>query len=147
MLCFSIGIPISQWVYSTFTVTPQKGKKIEQPKLYHFSCSICTERIASNYKLFHDASPDGDMMFFAALKMMLLPMVAMMQCLPSCARRHTSLGEAVIISASDIICPIGQIALKKPRQRRGFFVAAVKGFEPLHTESESAVLPLHNTAI
>ena len=28
-----------------------------------------------------------------------------------------------------------------------FFVAAVKGFEPLHTESESAVLPLHNTAM
>ena len=28
-----------------------------------------------------------------------------------------------------------------------FFLAAVKGFEPLHTESESAVLPLHNTAM
>lgn len=28
-----------------------------------------------------------------------------------------------------------------------FYLAAVKGFEPLHTESESAVLPLHNTAI
>ena len=26
-------------------------------------------------------------------------------------------------------------------------MAAVKGFEPLHTESESAVLPLHNTAM
>ena len=28
-----------------------------------------------------------------------------------------------------------------------FFLAAVLGFEPRHTESESAVLPLHNTAI
>ena len=27
------------------------------------------------------------------------------------------------------------------------FLAAVLGFEPRHTESESAVLPLHNTAI
>ena len=43
------------------------------------------------------------MMFFASLKMMLLPLVAMMRCLPQCAVRHTSfakrasLGEAVII--------------------------------------------------
>ena len=30
----------------------------------------------------NDASPYGDMMFFASLKMMLLPLVAMMRCLP-----------------------------------------------------------------
>ena len=29
----------------------------------------------------------------------------------------------------------------------GFLVAAGEGFEPSHTESESAVLPLHNPAI
>ena len=37
------------------------------------------------------------MMFFALLKMMLLVSLAMMRCLPQCAVRHTSLGEAVII--------------------------------------------------
>ena len=36
--------------------------------------------------------------------MMLLPMVAMMRCLPSCAVRHTSLGVAVIIGEANIIC-------------------------------------------
>ena len=30
--------------------------------------------------------------------------VAMMRCLPLCARRHTSLGEAVIIGFANIIC-------------------------------------------
>ena len=32
------------------------------------------------------------------------PRFAMMRCLPLCARRHTSLGEAVIIGAANIIC-------------------------------------------
>ena len=50
------------------------------------------------------ASPCGDMMFFALLKMMLLPLVAMMRCLPLCAVRHTSLGVAVIIGVANIIC-------------------------------------------
>ena len=39
---------------------------------------------------------------------------------------------------------------KKPRMKthsRFFFLAAGEGFEPSHTESESAVLPLHNPAI
>ena len=44
------------------------------------------------------------MMFFASLKMMLLPSVAMMRCLPQCAVRHTSLGVAVIIGEANIIC-------------------------------------------
>ena len=52
------------------------------------------------------------MMFFASLKMMLLPTVAMMRCLPRCARRHTSLGEAVIIGTANIICR-GQTSFKK----------------------------------
>ena len=35
-----------------------------------------------------------------------------------------------------------------PLEMRGaFFMAAELGFEPRHTESESAVLPLHNSAI
>ena len=35
-----------------------------------------------------------------------------------------------------------------PLELRGaFFMAAELGFEPRHTESESAVLPLHNSAI
>ena len=33
-----------------------------------------------------------------------------------------------------------------PRMRGVFFMAAELGFEPRHTESESAVLPLHNSA-
>ena len=44
------------------------------------------------------------MMFFASLKMMLLVSLAMMRCLPLCARRHTSLGVAVIIGTANIIC-------------------------------------------
>ena len=36
---------------------------------------------------------------------------------------------------------------RKTRNIVSSFLAAVKGFEPLHTESESAVLPLHNTAM
>ncbi len=32
-------------------------------------------------------------------------------------------------------------------KRTGCFLAAGEGFEPSHTESESAVLPLHNPAI
>ena len=52
------------------------------------------------------------MMFFASLKMMLLVSLAMMRCLPLCARRHTSLGVAVIIGIANIICR-RQISLKK----------------------------------
>ena len=44
------------------------------------------------------------MMFFASLKMMLLVSLSMMRCLPQCAVRHTSLGEAVIIGEANIIC-------------------------------------------
>ena len=36
---------------------------------------------------------------------------------------------------------------KKPRIRRFKALAAGEGFEPSHTESESAVLPLHKPAI
>ena len=36
--------------------------------------------------------------------MMLLPLVAMLRCLPQCAVRHTSLGVAVIIGEANIIC-------------------------------------------
>ena len=41
--------------------------------------------------------------------MMLLPMVAMMWCLPLCARRHTSLGEAVITRRSQHHLPKANI--------------------------------------
>ena len=37
--------------------------------------------------------------------------------------------------------------MKKSNSKELDFLAAVLGFEPRHTESESAVLPLHNTAI
>ena len=61
------------------------------------------------------------MMFFATLKMMLLISLAMMRCLPLCARRHTSLGEAVIIGVANIICR-RQTSLKKARSyERAFF--------------------------
>ena len=40
------------------------------------------------------------MMFFATLKMMLLVSLAMMRCLPLCARRHTSFASAFIIGRS-----------------------------------------------
>ena len=36
---------------------------------------------------------------------------------------------------------------KKPRNFRSEALAAGEGFEPSHTESESAVLPLHKPAI
>ena len=35
---------------------------------------------------------------------------------------------------------------EKSSHRSGSFLAAGEGFEPSHTESESAVLPLHNPA-
>jgi len=54
----------------------------------------------SNAKMHLVLTPD----VFASLKMMLLPLVAMMRCLPQCAVRHTSLGEAVIIGGANIIC-------------------------------------------
>ena len=41
-------------------------------------------------------------------------------------------------------CKIKIIALNHNDSRR--FMAAGEGFEPSHTESESAVLPLHNPA-
>ena len=53
------------------------------------------------------------MMFFAPLKMMLLPLVAMMRCLPQCAVRHTSSGEAVIIGQSPHHLPQGKHHWKK----------------------------------
>ena len=55
------------------------------------------------------------------------------------------------------VLPFGQNTGSKPRfaaiknapldLRGAFFMAAELGFEPRHTESESAVLPLHNSAI
>ena len=39
-----------------------------------------------------------------------------------------------------------QLQNKKPTTRSVFVLAAELGFEPRHTESESAVLPLHNSA-
>ena len=54
-------------------------------------------------------------------------------------------------------CPMGKTLRSKPpfggekrappRLRGRSFLAAELGFEPRHTESESAVLPLHNSAI
>ena len=47
--------------------------------------------------------------------------VTMMRCLPLCARRHTSLGEAVIIGVANIICR-RQTSLKKDQVfRLGLF--------------------------
>ena len=43
--------------------------------------------------------------------------------------------------------PILVFQMKKPPSGRLFHLAAGEGFEPSHTESESAVLPLHNPAI
>ena len=39
--------------------------------------------------------------------------------------------------------------MKKPcfHRKHGFIVAAEEGFEPSQTESESVVLPLHNSAL
>ena len=37
--------------------------------------------------------------------------------------------------------------IKKELKISSFFMAAVKGFEPLQAESESGVLPLHYTAM
>ena len=56
---------------------------------------------------------------------------AMMRCLLSCAVRHTSLGEAVIISVANIICR-RQTSLKKDQVTSDlvFFLAAALGFEP-----------------
>ena len=47
--------------------------------------------------------------------------VTMMRCLPLCARRHASLGEAVIIGVANIICR-RQTSLKKDQVfRLGLF--------------------------
>ena len=74
------------------------------------------------------------MMFFAPLKMMLLPMVAMMRCLPSCAVRHTSLGVAVIIGVANIICR-RQTSFKKRTfvlvDKCSFFVGGERGIRTL----------------
>ena len=58
--------------------------------------------------------------------MMLLILFAMMRCLPSCAARHTSLGEAVIIGGDNIICPQANIIQKSRFVQRqiGIFVGA-----------------------
>ena len=58
--------------------------------------------------------PYGDMMFFASLKMMLLPLVAMMRCLPKMWRSHASLGVAVIIGRSPASFAEGKHHSKKP---------------------------------
>ena len=45
------------------------------------------------------------------------------------------------------ILQTGKMGRKIPRNNRYGELAAEEGFEPSHTESESAVLPLHNSAI
>ena len=45
---------------------------------------------------------------------------------------------------SDTVPPANK---KTDHKGRLFYLAAELGFEPRHTESESAVLPLHNSAI
>ena len=45
------------------------------------------------------------------------------------------------------ILQTGKMGRKIPRNYRYGELAAEEGFEPSHTESESAVLPLHNPAI
>ena len=58
---------------------------------------------------------------------------AMMRCLPQCAARHTSLGEAVIIGVANIICR-RQTSFKKAQfvwlTNWAFLLAGAGGFEP-----------------
>ena len=79
----------------------------------------------------NEASPYGDMMFFASLKMMLLHFVS--QWCDVCLkmwRSHTSSGEAVIIGEANIICR-RQTSLKKAKSYDlAFFMAGAGGFEP-----------------
>ncbi len=56
--------------------------------------------------------------------------------------------EGNITREAHITFPKGTHRSKKPITCViGFFVAAEEGFEPSQTESESVVLPLHNSAI
>ena len=73
------------------------------------------------------------MMFFASLKMMLLVSLAMMRCLPLCARRHTSLGVSVIIGRSPHHLPKANIIQKTHpchKTKVRFLLAGVAGFGP-----------------
>ena len=84
----------------------------------------------------NDASPCGDMMFFASLKMMLLVSLAMMRCLPLCARRHTSLGEAVIIGHCPTSFAEGKHHSKNAPlsvDKSAFFVGGERGIRTLGT--------------
>ena len=90
------------------------------------------------------------MMFFASLKMMLLPMVAMMRCLPKCAVRHTSLGEAVIIGEAIFHLPKANFVEKSTHlsaDKCVLFLAGVERIELSRRESKSRVLPLDYTPI
>ena len=75
----------------------------------------------------NDASPYGDMMFFASLKMMLLPSVAMMRCLPQNVAKPHIIREANIIRRSRHHLPKANIIQKDlfcPVDKRGLFVGA-----------------------
>ena len=54
--------------------------------------------------------------------------VTMMRCLPQCARRHTSLGEAVIIGIANIICR-RQTSLKKDQVTSDLVFFLSRGYE------------------
>ena len=62
--------------------------------------------------------------------------VAMMRCLPLCARRHTSLGVAVIIGTANIICR-RQTSFKKRTfvlvDKSAFFVGGEREIRTLGT--------------
>ena len=53
---------------------------------------------------------------------------AMMRCLPLCVRRHTSLGEAVIIGVANIICQ-RQTSLKKDQVTSDLVFFLARGYE------------------
>ena len=91
----------------------------------------------------NEASPYGDMMFFASLKMMLLHFVS--QWCDVCLkmwRSHTSSGEAVIIGEANIICR-RQTSLKKaiPVREWLFSWQGQKDSNPRHPVLETGVLP------
>ena len=63
-----------------------------------------------------------------------------------CRRHISSIEDGYHIEDISPV-PKGTDIIEKPRSNeRGFFMAAELGFEPRQTESESAVLPLHNSA-
>ena len=70
------------------------------------------------------------MMFFATLKMMLLVLLAMMRCLPLCARRHASFALAFIIRRSQHHLPKANIIQKNAHlsvDKCAFFVGTPEG--------------------